>query len=150
MRNQFIVLFGFLMAACTPQSTPISPSTDLVTFPSATTTPTATAEIDTDQIKSAAIADLSNRLSLGPKLILVTSIESQLWPDSSLGCPQVGKEYAQQTVPGYRIQLEANGVGYIYHTDTKNTVILCTDDDLPSFPVTPGEIDDAEPWMPVE
>ena len=39
---------------------------------------------------------------------------------------------------------------YIYHTDTRDTVILCMEEELPTFPVTPGEIDDGEPWMPVD
>ena len=144
MLIRIMILIGFLLGACTAQPTPFSTSIDVIAAPS------ATAEPNTDQIRSAAIADLSQRLSLEPKLIHVAAMESQLWPDSSLGCPQTGVEYAQQTVAGYRLQLEANGVDYIYHTDTKNTVILCTEEDLPSFPVTPGEIDDAEPWMPVD
>lgn len=144
MQLRIMVLLAFFLSACARQPTQISPTADLPTSPS------ATAEILLDKIESAAIADLSDRLSLQPNLIRVISVESQLWPDTSLGCPRPGKEYAQQTVPGYRLQLEADGVGYIYHTDTKNAVVLCMEDDLPSFPVTPGEIDDAEPWMPVE
>jgi hypothetical protein len=143
MRIQIMILIGFLLGACTPQPTQIPPSADETAIPS------ATAATGADQIQSAAIADLSQRLSLEPKLIHVKSMESQLWPDVSLGCPEPGSQYAQQTVPGYRLQLEANGINYIYHTDTKDKVIFCMEDDPPSFPVTPGEIDDGDPWMPV-
>lgn len=38
----------------------------------------------------------------------------------------------------------------IYHTDEKKMVILCLEEDLPSLPVTLGEIDDGQLWMPVE
>ena len=144
MRLRIMALIGFLLSGCVLQSTQIFPTADLPASPS------ATAELNLDKIRSAVIADLSDRLSLEPNLILVTSVESQLWPDTSLGCPRSGAEYAQQTVPGYRLQLEADGVGYVYHTDTANTIILCAEADPISFPVTPGEIDDAEPWMPAD
>lgn len=143
MRIKIMILIVFLLDACAPQPTQISPTADVPAVSG------ATADVSADQIKSAAIVDLSNRLSLKTELVRVTSIESQLWPDTSLGCPQPGSEYAQQTVPGYRLQLEANGVDYVYHTDTRNTIVLCIEDDSVSFPVIPGEIDDGQPWVPV-
>ena len=119
MKIRIIAMMGFLLGACTPQPTQNFPSADAITVPS------ATAEIGTDQIQSAAIADLSNRLSLEPKLIRVISVESRLWPDASLGCPQPGMQYAQATVPGYLLQLEANGQEFEYHSDIDETTILC-------------------------
>jgi hypothetical protein len=84
--------------------------------------------------------------------IMVVRTEEVEWPDASLGCPQEGQFYAQVIVPGYRITLEAGGVEYVVHTDLRGAAVVCGDDGapLPEFPVTPGEIDDGQPWMPVE
>ena len=57
--------------------------------------------------------------------------------------------YAQVLTPGFLILLEVDGQQYIYHTDEVETVVLCKESDLPMFPVTPGEIDDGQPWIPV-
>jgi hypothetical protein len=150
MRTQIIILILLLLSACAPatlvppaEATQDSPAVDL---PAA---PILTADVAVDEITEAAIADLSARLSSDPKLVRVLSAESRLWPDTSLGCPSPGKLYAQHTVPGYQLQLEVNGQEYSYHTDNGDTVILCQEDDLPSFPITPGEIDDGQPWVPV-
>ena len=72
------------------------------------------------------------------------------WPDSSLGCPVEGMMYAQVETEGYIIWLEANDSPYRYHTDTDEQVVFCETPQLPGIPVTPGEIDDGEPWVPVD
>jgi hypothetical protein len=92
---------------------------------------------------------LSQHLGLAIAEITILEIEPVTWPDASLGCGQPDKVYAQVLTPGFFIRLEAKGQQYIYHTDESSTVILCTGEALPVFPVTPGEIDDGQPWMPV-
>jgi hypothetical protein len=72
------------------------------------------------------------------------------WPDTSLGCPEEGMMYAQVETEGFIIWLEANERPYRYHADAIEQVVLCETPQLPGFPVTPGEIDDGEPWMPVD
>jgi hypothetical protein len=57
--------------------------------------------------------------------------------------------YAQTLTPGFLITLEAGGQQYFFHTDEKSTVVLCIEDNLPDFPLTPGQIQDGKPWMPV-
>jgi hypothetical protein len=55
--------------------------------------------------------------------------------------------------PGYLVLLEADGQRYEYHTDTRGSVVLCTDEGLPSLPdlpVDPTKIKDGIPWMPVD
>ena len=149
MRFCIILLTGLLIGACTPRQVPlpdptqIPPEVDLQPYLVTTAT-------NTDTMISIATADLASRFSLDLKDVRFLSIESQLWPDTALGCPRPGEVYAQQTVPGYRLRLEANGQEYVYHTDTDKTVILCLEEDQPSFPITPGEIDDDRPWMPVD
>jgi len=148
MRIHAIFLLVLLLSACAPRPAVIPGSTapggNIATE---TRTPPGN---KLDALIKRAVEDLSGRLSLNTGLIHVISTEAQLWPDSSLGCPQPGVVYTQQTVPGYRLRLEANGIDFFYHTDEVDTVILCEENDLPSFPVTPGEIDDGQPWMPVD
>lgn len=113
-------------------------------------TPTPAPDPIQDDIIRLAISDLAARLSIDPELVHIISAESTLWPDSSLGCPQPGEAYAQVLTEGVLIQLEADDQIYEYHTDTGAQLILCDVSNLPTFPVTPGEIDDGKPWMPVD
>jgi hypothetical protein len=149
MNKYLILLSTILLSCCSPQLIPIP---DLTQVHLSTETPniTQSPDLQLDQITSLAVVDLAEQLSLDPGQVRVQSVESMLWPDSSLGCPHPGKVYDQRTVPGYLLQLEANGQEYLYHTDKDQRVVLCTEKDLPSIPVTPGEIDDGKPWMPVE
>lgn len=84
--------------------------------------------------------DLVSLLKIDESKITVIDATEMLWPDAALGCPSPDKIYAQGRVPGYRIRLEAEGKGYIYHTDFNGQVILCpqNDPDNPddSFPPT--------------
>ncbi|MEW6401054.1 MAG: hypothetical protein AB1649_04600 [Chloroflexota bacterium] len=68
---------------------------------------------------------LAQKLQIDVALIHVAGIEAVTWPDASLGCPQMGMAYIQVLTPGYKITLEANGKTYPYHTDDKDSVILC-------------------------
>jgi hypothetical protein len=68
--------------------------------------------------------DLDARLGIAPGEIRLLSIEAVQWRDSSLGCPQPGMEYLQVITPGYRIELEAGGQVYEYHTSDER-VVLC-------------------------
>lgn len=100
------------------------------------------------------ISDLATRLRVDAAAISVISAETITWPDAALGCPLPGKVYAQGRVPGFWIKLEAESREYSYHTDRRGQVVLCTGQgpdlkELPTIPVQPGEIDDGEPWKPV-
>jgi len=98
------------------------------------------------------VRDLALRLNLDTDQIQVLTIESVEWPDAGLGCPLPGMNYAQVVTPGYRITLGAEGVAYLYHTDMERAFVLCREGDpaLPVIPVDPDEIQDGEPWMPVD
>ena len=98
------------------------------------------------------IRDLALRLKVDLNEIQVISIESVEWPNSGLGCPLPGIDYAQVITPGFRITLEAAGEIYIYHTNTAVAFLQCPDGvpQLPLIPVNPGEIQDGIPWMPVD
>ncbi len=68
--------------------------------------------------------DLAARLGIAPESIVVESLQTVEWPDSSLGCPQPGRTYAQVITPGVLILLRANGQTYEYHGSMRN-VSLC-------------------------
>ena len=148
MRIYVISLATILLSSCSPRLIPVPAPTQLPSTepPAVITTPDA----QVGKIISLVTADLSGLLSLDPEQIHVILAEAVVWPDTALGCPRPGEVYGQQSVRGYQVWLEANDQIYIYHTDNKDNIILCTESELPTFPVTPGEIDDGKPWMPVD
>jgi hypothetical protein len=101
-------------------------------------------------------ADLAGQLNLNADQIRVIESKAVEWTDSSLGCPQPDMAYAQVITPGYWIILEADGQSYPYHTDQNEQFILCRrntsnpDAPLPVIPANPNEIDDGQPWVPVD
>ncbi len=70
---------------------------------------------------------LGQQLNLPTRRIEAVEIQPVIWPDSSLGCPQLGAQYQQTQVNGYRIVLRAGQNTYIYHTDF-DRVFLCNAD----------------------
>jgi len=103
-------------------TTPLaSPGADEVEPPSVTpvtATPTALipATVETPAGPETAIAlakeDLAEHSGVTVEKIAVLGIEAVEWPDTSLGCPQSGKMYAQAITPGYRIILKVGGEQY--------------------------------------
>ena len=151
MRKYLILLSALLLSVCSPQTISLPTSTQINPPTEAPTVLQSPAVQQDAQVLSLVIADLSTRLSLDQDLIHVLSTKPAVWPDNSLGCPSPGEVYTQQMVTGYQVWLEANDQIYIYHTDNQDSIILCEEkEQLPSFPVTPGEIDDGQPWMPVD
>lgn len=143
------VLFMLLaLSACAPR--PLQSRTATPFAPGGISGTATSIDPIAGQAAELAVKDLSTRLGLDPSLVSVLSIKPMNWTDTALGCPRPGEVYPQQTVPGYLLRLEANGRGYIYHADQSGTVILCLEEESPSFPVTPDEIDDDRPWMPVD
>src|SRR5512139_3092183 len=113
MRIFFILFSILLLNACAPRLIP-APTQISTSALSETVTPTA--DPKAEKIADLAIKDLSTRLGLGQSSVLLRSTESILWESTALGCLRPGEVYAQQTVPGYRLFLKANGREYIYHT----------------------------------
>lgn len=69
-----------------------------------------------------ATSDLSTKLDIDPSVIRVVNVSERDWGDTSLGCPEKGKMYAEVITPGYEITLEAIGNEYIYHAGGKSVV----------------------------
>jgi hypothetical protein len=72
-----------------------------------------------------AVGDLAQRLSIDAAAITVTSAAVVVWPDSSLGCPAPGQQYAQVTTDGALILLSAADTEYPYHAGGSRGPFLC-------------------------
>lgn len=57
--------------------------------------------------------------------VSLAAVETRQWRDSSLDCPRPRMMYNQVITPGYLIILDANGKQYEFHTNTRETVVLC-------------------------
>jgi len=85
-------------------------------------TPSETMVPEAERLVELARRDLSLRLGVAESEVSVASVTSEVWQDTSLGCPEPGKAYAQVLTPGYRIVLEAQDKRYEYHTDSTRVV----------------------------
>lgn len=65
---------------------------------------------------------LATRLKNAGAPIETLAVQPTTWPDSSLGCPQRGRQYLQMLTPGYCIDLRAEGRIWTYHSDTKRVI----------------------------
>ncbi|WP_322802571.1 hypothetical protein [Thermoflexus sp.] len=72
--------------------------------------------------------DLAARIGVQEEEIRVVEAQAVTWPDSSLGCPERGRMYAQVLTPGYRIVLEIGGTRYAYHAGREGSPFLCPPD----------------------
>jgi len=78
-----------------------------------------------EELITLAKADLSERLGIKIEEIFVNNTIERTWSDTSLGCPEKGKYYAQVITPGYLIIFEIGERIYNYHTSL-NWVIFCS------------------------
>lgn len=54
-------------------------------------------------------------------------VEEVEWPDTSLGCPEPGKAYAEVIVPGCRVVMRLGDEVYEYHAGGEHAV-LCDEE----------------------
>jgi hypothetical protein len=116
-----------------------------ILMPNSTTTSDAKAQ----RMAQIAKESLAQEFKVRTDQIQIKAIKAVVWSDSSLGCPQIGITYTQVLTSGFLVRLEAQEQQYLYHTDENWTVILCAGNVLPEFPVTPDDIQDGLPWMPI-
>ena len=81
-----------------------------------------------------ATEDLIQAAGVASDEITVLSTEEVEWSDTSLGCQEPNKMYAQMITPGYKIVLETGGNTYDYHTgaDPDGPLVHCTEDGTPA------------------
>lgn len=63
---------------------------------------------------------LAEELDISSRRVLLVSMSSIIWRESSLGCPLEDQEYHEVEVVGYRIVVTAGEQEYIYHSDSTN------------------------------
>ena len=69
--------------------------------------------------------DLAGRLGIESQQVTVVEVQSVVWPDGGLGCPQPGMAYTQVQVDGLLIRLQARGRIYEYHSGGARPPFLC-------------------------
>ena len=78
--------------------------------------------------ESAAREALAEQLGVAPDAPLLVAFEPMEWPNTSLGCPEPDKLYAQVITPGFRFVL-GHTVGtqmelHEYHTDEDGSIVV--------------------------
>ena len=69
--------------------------------------------------------DLAKRLNIATDQIDLIELQSVVWPDGSLGCPQPGMGYIQVQVDGLLIRLRVGSRVYEYHSGGNRGPFLC-------------------------
>lgn len=69
--------------------------------------------------------DLAKRLGSKKSELQVLAVESVVWNDGALGCPQPDKAYTQATVPGLRVLFQHAGKTYQYHGSERGHFVYC-------------------------
>jgi hypothetical protein len=157
MKIRFVLILLLWLTACAPQASQPqdTPAPTSMAKSSLSTPIPATLEPAQEKITDIVVMDLSKRIPIASDAVRVISVEPAVWADSALGCPLPGEVYAQGSVPGYQVQLEADGQMYEYHIEQNGEYFtLCTTDNpignpLPTLPAKPGNDKDATPWVPV-
>ena len=69
--------------------------------------------------------DLARRLGVKASALQVMSVQSVLWNDSSLGCPQPERAYLPAQTPGMRVVFQHAGKTYQYHGSERGDFVYC-------------------------
>lgn len=69
--------------------------------------------------------DLQQRLGTPTSAFQVLSVQSVVWDDSSLGCPQPGNSYLPAQTPGVRVVFGYQNKPYQYHGSERGTFVYC-------------------------
>jgi len=100
------------------------------------TNPQTLASVDPglEPLITVAINDLAERLDIAPAEITLVSAEAVVWPDASLGCPQLDMLYQQVQVDGALIVLRVADRDYAYHSGGGREPFLCEQDEPKKYP----------------
>ena len=103
---------------------PLQTSTPLIQL--AGTAPAgATNAVDTSLTIQGATSALALALNVPESSIAFLNLTPQLWPDSSLGCPQPDQAYSQVITPGYLITFRVDEATYEVHSDENQYFVVC-------------------------
>ncbi|MGH8177072.1 MAG: hypothetical protein ACREV5_12500 [Steroidobacter sp.] len=76
--------------------------------------------------------DLAQRLNVRSSALQVLSVESVVWDDGSLGCPEPGRAYITAQVPGSRVLFQHAGKTYQYHASERGHFVYCANPATPA------------------
>ena len=68
--------------------------------------------------------DLAERLDVPADELAVISVDEVVWPNGCMGVHVANRACTEALVDGFRIVLEHDDTGYVYHTNTRQTVIF--------------------------
>ena len=71
----------------------------------------------------AAVRLVAANLDIDTLFVEPTSITPTVWPDSSLGCPEEGREYAGEEIPGFVATVSYQGISYTVHTNRHGSLM---------------------------
>lgn len=83
------------------------------------------AQMTPEEIGTRARAEAARLLGVPPEQLTVERVEPVQWSDSSLGCREPNRSYAQVITPGFRIVLSGGGQRREVHTDLAGRMVVC-------------------------
>jgi hypothetical protein len=104
--------------------TPLPPPTEPMPPPPPDSPPAAPPAADAVQV---AVATAADQLQVPSEQLVVLSVEQKDWSDTSLGCPEPDRAYAQIIVPGYLIVVATDdgATELQIHTDQGQRAVSC-------------------------
>jgi hypothetical protein len=80
---------------------------------------------------------LSRTAGIDPREISLESATEETWPDTSLGCPEKDRMYAQVVTEGYKVVLKTGGTTHELHV-ARGRVVECKNREPRSHPLFGG------------
>jgi hypothetical protein len=94
--------------------------------------------VNFQDVAEQAMIALTEILSIQKDQIALISVQSVVWSDSSLGCPQPDMNYLMVLTDGYRVVLAVDDQPYYYHANTRGYGVIC---ESPNPPYSEGAVD---------
>jgi hypothetical protein len=87
--------------------------------------PPAPAQAPPGDLVNGMAHDLAHRLGVKESALQIVSVQSVVWNDSSLGCPQPEHSYLPAQTPGLRVVFVHEGKPYQYHAAESGHFVYC-------------------------
>ena len=71
----------------------------------------------------AVLAAAGELLGVAPSTLEVIGLEERIWPDPCLGLPEPGESCAEETLPGWRVEVRGDGVQAIFRSDLPGEIV---------------------------
>jgi hypothetical protein len=126
-----ICVIGVVLPACATETPPPRAIAPPKRIPEVVETPAAPAGEPVNsaemprEVRRAVVADAARRFRVAESAVVITRAERLTWSDGSLGCPEPGRFYTQNLVPGFRVVAKTSAGEFTYNTDTRGNVVTC-------------------------